>query len=94
MLPPDKVPDAVIDSIAKSHVKFLRQGECPVHSRMWKGNYVGGDEFDRWDNPCTCHVKMERFERILRELRWNYDHYCFNFAGMYVGVELDGYMHT
>ena len=31
---------------------------------------------------------------ILKTLRWSGDHYSFDFAGMYVGVELDGYMHT
>lgn len=37
MKPPDVVPDAVIDSIAQSYVKFLRQGECPLHDGTWRG---------------------------------------------------------
>lgn len=35
-----------------------------------------------------------KFESLLRGLRWSFDHYSFDFAGMYVGVELDGYIHT
>lgn len=31
---------------------------------------------------------------ILSSLRWSYDHYSFQRWGMYVGVELDGYIHT
>lgn len=31
---------------------------------------------------------------ILANLRWSYDHFSFNRWGMYVGVELDGYIHT
>lgn len=31
---------------------------------------------------------------ILRELRWNRDHFYFRRWGMYVGVERDGYIHT
>ncbi len=31
---------------------------------------------------------------ILDTLRWSYDHFSFNRWGMYVGVELDGYIHT
>lgn len=92
MTPPDKVPDAVIDSIAKSHVKFIRQGECPLHDHMWKGHYIREAELEH--SPCTCAVSMARFQDILKQLRWSMDHYSFNFAGMYVGVELDGYMHT
>lgn len=98
MNPPDKVPDAVIESIAKSHVKYERQGECPFHDHKWDGHHIPetialpcGKEAP---NPCTCVVKMVRFEFILKQLRWSGDHYSFNFAGMYVGVELDGYMHT
>lgn len=30
----------------------------------------------------------------LRPLRWSGDHYSFVTNGMYVGIELDGYMHT
>ncbi len=36
----------------------------------------------------------EEFQRRLKELCWRGDHYSFNTNGMYVGVELDGYMHT
>ena len=92
MQPPNVVPDAVIDSIARSHVLFIRQGEdCPRHDRRWQGLNV----HDAPETcPCTCRVDMRRFERIMRELRWSGDHYSFDFAGMYVGVELDGYMHT
>lgn len=31
---------------------------------------------------------------ILASLRWSYDHFSFSKWGMYVGVELDGYIHT
>lgn len=31
---------------------------------------------------------------ILKELRWSGDHFSFNRWGMYVGVELDGYIHS
>ena len=98
---PDKVPDAVIQSIADYALQYQEQGECPEHDHRWQGRYVSP-----WENtlgtspdvpatlPCTCVVKMERFERFLKDLHWSYDHYSFNFAGMYVGVELDGHMHT
>ncbi len=67
MKPPDKVPDAVIDSIAKS---------------------CGMEHYP--DDQC----KPLEFERRLRELKWSMDHYFFETHDMYVGVELDGYMHT
>lgn len=89
---PDKVPDTVINAIAEKHVKYVRQGECPSHDNTWKGKWVPRDE--REDAPCTCAIKMARFNDILKALEWSYDHYYFNYAGMYVGVELDGYMHT
>lgn len=95
MKPPNVVPDAVIDSIAQSHVKFLRQGECPLHDGTWRGLSISlADSLEHVAIPCTCAVSSQRFEHILRELKWNGDHYYFYFAGMYVGVELDGYMHT
>jgi hypothetical protein len=31
---------------------------------------------------------------ILKDLRWSGDHYSFSRWGMYVGVELDGHIHT
>ena len=31
---------------------------------------------------------------VVSQLRKGSDHYSFTFAGMYVGIELDGYMHT
>jgi hypothetical protein len=31
---------------------------------------------------------------ILAGLKWNRDHYFFEKWGMYVGVEVDGYIHT
>lgn len=31
---------------------------------------------------------------ILSQLQWNGDHWWFRYAGMYVGVETDGYIHT
>ncbi len=65
MKPPDKVPEAVIDAIAK-----------------WYGMHR--DEGRR----------AEGFQQALRELRWSLDHYSFDAMGMYVGVELDGYLHT
>lgn len=89
---PDKVPDAVIDSIARSHVRWIPQGECPLHDRRWKGQNVYDATFET--TPCTCAVSMARFQDILKALRWSFDHYSFDYAGMYVGVELDGYMHT
>lgn len=91
MKPPDKVPDAVINSIARSHVKFVDPEQvCSIHSAYSYGQYKHD-----WSQECLCsEVKMAEFERILKELRWNFDHYFFNFAGMYVGVELDGHMHT
>lgn len=76
MQPPDKVPDAVIQSIANRHIK-------------WEGCCCRDPEFCPRSKPV-----MKDFQRYLRELRWSGDHYSFNFAGMYVGVELDGYMHT
>ncbi len=36
----------------------------------------------------------KRAEEIAASLRWQGDHYSFDCAGMYVGIELDGYMHT
>jgi hypothetical protein len=40
----------------------------------------------------------ERFaddaDAILNSLRWSGDHFAFNKWGMYVGVELDGHIHT
>ena len=65
MKPPDKVPDAVIQSIAESCNMESEQDARPVE-----------------------------FEKRLKELRWNMDHYFFNAHNVYVGVELDGYMHT
>lgn len=95
MKPPDVVPDAVIDSIAISHVKFIRQGECPLHDHTWDGHWVAHSiNGEKVPVPCTCQVSMSRFQDILKALRWSGDHYSFYFAGMYVGVELDGYMHT
>lgn len=101
MKPPDVVPDAVIESIAGKHVLYERQGECPEHDHKWNGRYVspwkdhnGAHAGDREVLPCTCVVKMARFQDILKALCWSGDHYSFDFAGMYVGVELDGYMHT
>lgn len=85
----------VIDSIANSHVKFLRQGECPLHDGTWQGLHLSlHGSLGPIPSPCTCHVNMSRFQDILKALRWSGDHYSFMFAGMYVGVELDGYMHT
>lgn len=95
---PDKVPMTVIDSIAKSHVRFERQGQCPRHDGRFNGHWCGMPEDAREDNgfviACTCRVHTARFEDILKALRWSFGHYSFDFAGMYVGVELDGYMHT
>jgi hypothetical protein len=34
------------------------------------------------------------FLSIIKDLRWSGDHYSFNRWGMYVGVELDGHIHT
>lgn len=91
MTMPEKVPEAVIQSIADYALQYHKQGECPYHDGRWQEQYLYDDKHTR---PCTCVVKMARFEDFLKQLRWSYDHYSFNFAGMYVGVELDGYMHT
>ena len=89
---PRYVPDAVIDSIAKSHVKYWRQGECPYHDNTWQGHWI--DRAADANPPCACAVRMAKFEAILKDLRWSGDHYSFILGSMYVGVELDGYMHT
>ena len=36
----------------------------------------------------------DKFNDIMPSVRWSYDHFSFNYGGMYVGVELDGYVHT
>jgi hypothetical protein len=36
----------------------------------------------------------DKAEKILSELRWSMDHFSFNLHGMYVGIELDGYIHS
>lgn len=36
----------------------------------------------------------ESADKYLAALRWSGDHFSFNAHGMYVGVELDGYLHT
>lgn len=36
----------------------------------------------------------EKAAEILAALRWSYDHFSFDAHGMYVGVEVDGYLHT
>lgn len=96
MTPPDKVPMEVIDSIAHRHVKWVRQGDCPRHDTYGgeAATEKGNTDYNHGSYTCTCACSMARFQDILRNLRWNFDHYSFNFAGMYVGVELDGYMHT
>lgn len=83
MKPPDVVPDAVIESIARRHVVWVNTN--PHHASC-------RDDWP-WEQPEWTPL-MGRFEGILKELRWSGDHYSFNFAGIYVGIELDGYMHT
>jgi hypothetical protein len=36
----------------------------------------------------------ERAQEILSQLRWSGDHFSFMAGNMYVGVEVDGYLHT
>lgn len=36
----------------------------------------------------------DQYTEILKQLKWNRDHFYFERWGMYVGVELDGYIHT
>jgi hypothetical protein len=34
------------------------------------------------------------YDKIVSELRWSMDHYSFMLGEMYVGCELDGYIHS
>jgi hypothetical protein len=48
-------------------------------------------------HPCPVILyDVSKAHRILREIKWDALNGCYYFhlAGMYVGVELDGYMHT
>jgi hypothetical protein len=36
----------------------------------------------------------ERAQEYLNGLRWSYDHFSFNAHGMYIGCEVDGYLHS
>lgn len=36
----------------------------------------------------------QRAQEYLAALRWSGDHYSFMVGNMYVGVEVDGYLHT
>jgi hypothetical protein len=50
---------------------------------------------DRPEDRATRDVEILRIaSETARALRWSYDHFSFDFAGMYVGVELDGHMHS
>jgi hypothetical protein len=33
-------------------------------------------------------------ESILKDLRWSMDHFSFSRWGMYIGIEMDGYIHS
>jgi len=37
---------------------------------------------------------QEKAKEYASNLRWSYDHFSFDAHGMYVGIELDGYLHT
>jgi len=85
MKEPCPMPDAVIQSVLKTHIK-----PCPCcrerAPRACRHREPGEDECQNPDTSKAWHT--------LREMRWMGDHYAFNLVGMYVGVELDGYMHT
>jgi hypothetical protein len=36
----------------------------------------------------------EKAKQYIADLRWSMDHFSFQCGGMYVGIELDGYMHS
>ena len=41
-----------------------------------------------------CNAFPKDPESILASLRWSGDHFSFIRWGMYIGVELDGYIHS
>jgi hypothetical protein len=49
------------------------------------------------NNSClSCKLMTERAHAILKELKWDSINGCYFFTvgNCYVGVELDGYVHT
>ena len=82
---PKPMPQAVIDAILNH---WVRPCACCAE-RERAARYVHRDTREE-----CAHLDTRKAYQILREMRWAGDHYYYTFAGMYVGVELDGYEHT
>ena len=70
--------------------------------RPWLGDASNGYKMRPDKIPPAVTDAIKKFvhgrdldaDKIIASLRWSYDHFSFDWCGMYVGVELDGYIHT
>lgn len=82
MKEPSPMPEAVIDSVCAG---FREYKPCPC----WD-DIPGAD-------PCPVKLyDMRKAHDILRKIQWDAIMGCYFFmlGTMFVGVELDGYIHT
>jgi len=78
------VPDVVIDAICYNFAK--RCGECgeSFTNAQTQANHMFGWPAETFTEPY----------RILREMRWSGDCWMVEYAGMTMGIETDGYIHS
>ena len=87
MTQPDKVPMPVVEGVASLVRETAACPACNGASRAYCDRCEGEG---RVDKPA-----VRQFEKLLQELRWAGDHYCIpNWHGMYIGIEVDGYVHS
>lgn len=86
--PEPKVPDVVLDAICYNFSK-----RCEFCGGSYAGELRG-----RGLNPHHANIPKGTFTkayRILREMRWSMDGcWLVQYAGMTVGIEPDGYIHS
>jgi hypothetical protein len=50
---------------------------------------IRGEQWDRLKKP-----NRSPFERFLLDMQWHSDHWGVLWKGMYIGIEVDGYIHS
>ncbi len=100
---PERIPRAVLKAIVKhSRDRAISAvcGKCSgLRARMLTAHpRLRADGSVRYGDCPWIGLAWTQTDEIARgvleKLQWHGDHYAWTFAGMYIGIELDGYMHT
>lgn len=73
---------------------YAAKGSVPVHDNCNACEGTGYIPGKVIDSIIRFSRDSGRAQEYISGLRWSGDHYSFMVGSMYVGVEVDGYLHT